>query len=119
MGQRTSQTHHVMTITGSAKFVSKHPVVQLNDLKPGLKYQEQPTNNDFVCMIVEVGGRLFEGYGVTKKQAKKKAAEFALKDLFNIICVEGLGIYHTLLLCIVIYCPLNATTQRYCQFLTI
>lgn len=95
-----------MIITGSAKFESKHPVVKLNDLKPVLKYQDQPTNNDFVCISVEVGGRLFEGYGLTKKDAKKQAAEFALKDLFNIICIEGSGIYHTLSFCIVIYCPL-------------
>lgn len=65
----------------------------LNDLKSGLIYQEYPTKNDYVCMSVEVGGRLFEGYGETKKEAKKQAAEIALRDLFNIICVEGLSSY--------------------------
>ena len=41
-------------------------------------------------MIVEARGKQFEGYAMTKKEAKEKAAEEALKYLYNIVCLEGL-----------------------------
>lgn len=79
-------------ISGSAKFVSKHPVTALNELKTKVTYTECATQHDLVCMIADVGGKQYEGYAMTKKDAKKKAAEQALKDLFNIVCVESLYI---------------------------
>uniref|UniRef100_K1P6C4 Poly [ADP-ribose] polymerase 12 n=1 Tax=Magallana gigas TaxID=29159 RepID=K1P6C4_MAGGI len=60
---------------GSAKFESKHPVVKLNDLKPGLKYQDQPTNNDFVC--IKKGSGNDQGSSEKKEKAKPKSK---LKD---------------------------------------
>lgn len=76
-------------VAGSAKFMTKHPVTALNEMKSKAVYSEFPTKNDLVCLVVNVDGKRFEGYALTKKDAKKKAAEEALKNLFNIICVEG------------------------------
>ena len=45
-------------------------------------------------MIVEARGKQFEGYAMTKKEAKEKAAEEALKYLYNIISLKGLHGFH-------------------------
>ncbi|XP_061188764.1 uncharacterized protein LOC133196934 [Saccostrea echinata] len=83
--------HETSASAGSAKIVAKHPVTALNEMKTQVSYKDCPTNNDFVCVVAEVDGRTYEGYALTKKEAKKKAAEEALKILFNIICVEAEG----------------------------
>ncbi|XP_065150799.2 double-stranded RNA-specific editase B2 isoform X2 [Paramisgurnus dabryanus] len=66
------------------------PVVLLNDLRPGLRYaclmecaQGKRAHRSFV-MAVRVDGRIFEGSGRSKKQAKRQAALCALQSLFNI-----------------------------------
>ncbi|XP_051538638.1 double-stranded RNA-specific editase B2-like [Myxocyprinus asiaticus] len=66
------------------------PVVLLNDLRPGLRYaclseraQGKQARHSFV-MAVRVDGRIFEGSGRSKKQAKRQAALSALQALFNI-----------------------------------
>ncbi|XP_043081725.1 double-stranded RNA-specific editase B2 [Puntigrus tetrazona] len=65
------------------------PVVLLNDLRPGLRYaclservQGKRAHRSFV-MAVRVDGRIFEGSGRSKKQAKRQAALCALQALFN------------------------------------
>ncbi|KAF7654208.1 hypothetical protein LDENG_00072550, partial [Lucifuga dentata] len=65
------------------------PVPLLNELRPGLRYiclservHGRPTKS-FV-MVVKVEGRIFEGCGHSKRQAKAQAAAAALKSLYNI-----------------------------------
>ncbi|XP_039182317.1 double-stranded RNA-specific editase 1 isoform X6 [Crotalus tigris] len=65
----------------------KNPVMILNELRPGLKYEfisesgESHAKN-FV-MAVSVDGQMFEGSGRNKKLAKARAAQSALASLFN------------------------------------
>lgn len=62
----------------------KNALVQLNELRPGLQYrlvsQSGPTHAPMFSIAVEVNGLTFEGSGPTKKKAKMKAAESALKS---------------------------------------
>ncbi|XP_028329196.1 double-stranded RNA-specific editase B2-like [Gouania willdenowi] len=65
------------------------PVVLLNELRPGLKYicvkeriHGRPMKN-FV-MVLKLDGRVFEGYGHSKRQARGRAAATALQALYNI-----------------------------------
>nr|XP_022342750.1 uncharacterized protein LOC111136293 [Crassostrea virginica] len=75
---------------GSAIFATKDPVTTLNEYEVQVTYMECPTQNELVCMIVEARGKQFDGYAMTKKEAKEKAAEKALKYLHNIVCHEGI-----------------------------
>ncbi|XP_072851156.1 double-stranded RNA-specific editase 1 isoform X5 [Pogona vitticeps] len=65
----------------------KNPVMILNELRPGLKYEflsesgESHAKN-FV-MAVSVDGHTFQGSGRNKKLAKARAAQSALASLFN------------------------------------
>uniref|UniRef100_A0A452I895 DRBM domain-containing protein n=1 Tax=Gopherus agassizii TaxID=38772 RepID=A0A452I895_9SAUR len=66
----------------------KNALVQLHELKPGLQYkmvsQTGPVHAPVFAVAVEVNGLTFEGTGPTKKKAKMRAAELALKSfLFN------------------------------------
>uniref|UniRef100_A0A8C6TJ07 Adenosine deaminase RNA specific B2 (inactive) n=1 Tax=Neogobius melanostomus TaxID=47308 RepID=A0A8C6TJ07_9GOBI len=62
----------------------KNALVQLNELKPGLQYrmvsQTGPVHAPVFSIAVEVNGLTFEGAGPTKKKAKMRAAELALKS---------------------------------------
>uniref|UniRef100_A0A8C3ATP8 Adenosine deaminase RNA specific B2 (inactive) n=1 Tax=Cyclopterus lumpus TaxID=8103 RepID=A0A8C3ATP8_CYCLU len=62
----------------------KNALVQLNELRPGLQYrmvsQTGPVHAPVFSIAVEVNGLTFEGTGPTKKKAKMKAAELALKS---------------------------------------
>ncbi|XP_033841702.1 double-stranded RNA-specific editase B2 [Periophthalmus magnuspinnatus] len=62
----------------------KNALVQLNELKPGLQYrmvsQTGPVHAPVFSIAVEVNGLTFEGTGPTKKKAKMRAAELALKS---------------------------------------
>lgn len=65
------------------------PVVLLNELRPGLRYMcltervhGRPTRS-FV-MVVRVEGRVFEGWGHSKRLAKAQAAAAALRSIYNI-----------------------------------
>ncbi|XP_060040483.1 double-stranded RNA-specific editase 1 isoform X5 [Erinaceus europaeus] len=66
----------------------RNPVMILNELRPGLKYDflsesgESHAKN-FVMSVV-VDGRLFEGSGRNKKLAKARAAQSALAAVFNL-----------------------------------
>ncbi|XP_033915140.3 double-stranded RNA-specific editase B2-like [Acipenser ruthenus] len=64
--------------------IPKNALVQLNELKPGLQYkmvsQTGPVHAPVFSISVEVNGLTFEGMGPTKKKAKMKAAELALKS---------------------------------------
>ncbi|XP_039292321.1 double-stranded RNA-specific editase 1 isoform X2 [Nilaparvata lugens] len=59
----------------------KHPVLMLNQLIPGLQYQERMDghlpNATFVFSL-SIEGQLFTGSGTTKKEAKKECAKAAL-----------------------------------------
>uniref|UniRef100_A0A8D0HF33 Adenosine deaminase RNA specific B1 n=1 Tax=Sphenodon punctatus TaxID=8508 RepID=A0A8D0HF33_SPHPU len=65
----------------------KNPIMILNELRPGLKYEflsesgESHAKN-FV-MAVAVDSQMFEGSGRNKKLAKARAAQSALASLFN------------------------------------
>ncbi|KAM3604179.1 uncharacterized protein V6R79_007403 [Siganus canaliculatus] len=60
----------------------KNALVQLNELRPGLRYdvlsKTGPLHAPVFSVGVEVNGFHFEGQGPTKKQAKMRAAELAL-----------------------------------------
>lgn len=62
----------------------KNAVVQLNELRPGLQYEilskTGPLHAPVFSVGVEVNGLRFEGRGPTKKQAKMRAAELALRS---------------------------------------
>ncbi|XP_076975273.1 double-stranded RNA-specific editase 1 isoform X2 [Tamandua tetradactyla] len=66
----------------------KNPVMVLNELRPGLKYDflsesgESHAKN-FVMSVV-VDGQFFEGSGRNKKLAKARAAQSALAAVFNL-----------------------------------
>ncbi|XP_078085092.1 double-stranded RNA-specific editase 1-like isoform X1 [Mustelus asterias] len=65
----------------------KNPVMILNELRPGLKYEfvsesgESHAKN--FIMSVTVDGQAFEGSGRNKKLAKARAAQATLQTLFN------------------------------------
>lgn len=62
-------------------------MVQLNELRPGLQYrmvsQTGPVHAPVFSIAVEVNGLTFEGTGPTKKKAKMRAAELALKSFIQ------------------------------------
>lgn len=62
----------------------KNALVQLHELRPGLQYkmvsQTGPVHAPVFAVAVEVNGLTFEGTGPTKKKAKLRAAELALKS---------------------------------------
>ncbi|MBZ3870316.1 Double-stranded RNA-specific editase B2 [Sciurus carolinensis] len=62
----------------------KNALVQLHELKPGLQFrmvsQTGPVHAPVFAVAVEVNGLTFEGTGPTKKKAKMRAAELALKS---------------------------------------
>ncbi|XP_053429023.1 double-stranded RNA-specific editase B2 isoform X1 [Nycticebus coucang] len=62
----------------------KNALVQLHELKPGLQYrtvsQTGPVHAPVFAVAVEVNGLTFEGTGPTKKAAKMRAAELALRS---------------------------------------
>ena len=68
---------------------AKNPVKALYEYDAQVTYKECPTQNEFVCIIVEARGKQFEGCAMTKKEAKEKAAEEALKYL-HITGLKGL-----------------------------
>ncbi|KAG7234357.1 hypothetical protein INR49_004879 [Caranx melampygus] len=65
----------------------KNAVVQLNELRPGLQYEiiskTGPLHAPVFSVGVEVNGLHFEGRGPTKKQAKMRAAELALRSFIQ------------------------------------
>ncbi|XP_028283386.1 double-stranded RNA-specific editase B2-like [Parambassis ranga] len=65
----------------------KNAVVQLNELRPGLRYEVTsktgPLHAPVFCVGVEVNCFHFEGRGPTKKQAKMRAAELALQSFIQ------------------------------------
>lgn len=65
----------------------KNPVMILNELRPGLKYEfiseSGESHTKTFVMQVTVDGVDFEGSGRNKKQAKARAAQAALAQIFN------------------------------------
>ncbi|KAJ8336635.1 hypothetical protein SKAU_G00378550 [Synaphobranchus kaupii] len=68
----------------SWRATQKNAVEQLNELRPGLRYdvvsQTGPVHAPLFTVRVEVNGLAFQGEGPTKKKAKMRAAELALKS---------------------------------------
>ena len=72
----------------------KNPVMLLNELRPGLKYDveecgDSPATKRFV-MTVTVDEKTFEGSGASKKLAKQASARMALTALYNLSFTPGL-----------------------------
>ena len=72
----------------------KNPVMLLNELKPGLKYEveecgDSPATKRFV-MTVSIDNHSFEGSGASKKLAKQACARMALTTLYNFSFTPGL-----------------------------
>ncbi|XP_011176154.1 interleukin enhancer-binding factor 3 isoform X2 [Solenopsis invicta] len=71
---------------------SIHPVMLLNQMRPGLTYTElsrvgNPPNTMFT-LAVEIGGVEYSGTAKNKKDAKKAAAKSALLALYNLAYPE-------------------------------
>ncbi|XP_035285979.1 double-stranded RNA-specific editase B2-like isoform X3 [Anguilla anguilla] len=68
----------------SWRAAQKNAVVQLNELRPGLRFevvsQTGPVHAPVFAVRVELHGLAFLGEGPTKKQAKMRAAELALRS---------------------------------------
>lgn len=65
----------------------KHPVLILNELRPRAEYtavEDERTETGERKCTVKVDGQTFEAFGHSKKMAKAKAAEMALKKLFGL-----------------------------------
>lgn len=77
------QSHFACKRAGWA-VTQKNALVQLNELRPGLRYEIMsktgPLHAPVFSVGVEVNGFHFEGRGPTKKQAKMRAAELALRS---------------------------------------
>ncbi|KAL4657641.1 double-stranded RNA-specific editase B2 [Arapaima gigas] len=75
---------HLLSRKRSWSDTPKNALVQLNELRPGLQYkmvsQTGPVHAPVFAIAVEVNGLTFEGTGPTKKKAKMRAAELALKS---------------------------------------
>ncbi|CAG2256189.1 ADARB [Mytilus edulis] len=71
----------------ASKQTDKHPVMYLNELVQGLKYdllsEVVKEKGKMFTMGVDVKGVVFEGTGMNKKAAKMAAAQTALRQLFN------------------------------------
>uniref|UniRef100_A0A3P9Q7T3 Adenosine deaminase RNA specific B2 (inactive) n=1 Tax=Poecilia reticulata TaxID=8081 RepID=A0A3P9Q7T3_POERE len=65
----------------------RNAVVQLNQLRPGLRYEvvskSGPLHAPVFSVGVEVDGFHFEGQGASKKQARSRAAELALQSFIQ------------------------------------
>uniref|UniRef100_A0A674B452 Adenosine deaminase RNA specific B2 (inactive) n=1 Tax=Salmo trutta TaxID=8032 RepID=A0A674B452_SALTR len=75
------------TMMTSWSVTKKNALVHLNELRPGLQYeivsQTGPVHAPVFAVGVEVNGLRFEGRGPTKKKAKMRAAELALKSFIQ------------------------------------
>ncbi|CAB1326091.1 unnamed protein product, partial [Coregonus sp. 'balchen'] len=75
------------TMRTSWSVTKKNALVQLNELRPGLQYEiaswTGPVHAPVFTVGVEVNGLRFEGRGPTKKKAKMKAAEMALRSFIQ------------------------------------
>lgn len=75
---------HLTCKRASWAVTEKNALVQLNELRPGLRYEitskTGPLHAPVFSVGVEVNGFYFEGLGSSKKQAKMRAAELALQS---------------------------------------
>ena len=75
------------------KKTDKNPVMQLNELIQGLKYDlisdVTQEKGRLFTMGVNVKGVIFEGTGNSKKAAKMATAQTALLQLFNTVYCPG------------------------------
>lgn len=66
----------------------KNPVALLNELRPGLEYtlieRVGPVHAPLFTMSVKIDEQEFQGKGTTKKKAKAKAAENALRSFIQL-----------------------------------
>lgn len=92
-----------LTKDSTVSFVhGKHPVLMLNELRPRAEYtavEEEKTETGERKYTVKVDGQTFEAFGHSKKMAKAKAAEMALKELFGLSFsyLKGYYFYYYLL----------------------
>jgi len=68
----------------------KNPVMLLNELRPGLKYDVEECATKRFVMTVTIDGQTFEGSGASKKLAKQACARMALTALYNLSFTPGL-----------------------------
>lgn len=80
-----SHTNQKNTLTTQP--TGKNPVMILNELRPGSKYEfvseSGESHTKTFVMQINVDGIDFEGTGRNKKQAKARAAQAALAEVFN------------------------------------
>uniref|UniRef100_A0A3B4ZWI5 Double-stranded RNA-specific editase B2-like n=1 Tax=Stegastes partitus TaxID=144197 RepID=A0A3B4ZWI5_9TELE len=79
--------YHSTCKRASWAVTQKNALVQLNELRPGLRYEitsrTGPLHAPVFSVGVEVNGFCYEGQGSTKKQAKMRAAEVALQSFIQ------------------------------------
>ena len=63
---------------------SKYPVMALQELRPGTKYEQLSETEKVFTMSVVVDEEIFEGCGRSKKMAKHYAAKTALTNVFGV-----------------------------------
>jgi len=76
----------VKVLTRHLLGVEKSPVMILNEMRPGLKYECTSSSGEAYAkftMTVCIDGKTFEGTGPSKKLAKTAAARAALSTLFD------------------------------------
>ncbi|KAG8185633.1 hypothetical protein JTE90_026092 [Oedothorax gibbosus] len=82
--KRKSKSLDVIAKKLKSTITTKSPLMQLNELKPGLKYQIEsmsgPAHSPQFVVSVEVDGNKFMGQGNSKQTAKHAAATAALKS---------------------------------------
>jgi double stranded RNA-specific editase B len=75
----------------------KNPVMILNELRPGLKYEFVKEHGDshakMFTMKVDVDGEVFEGAARNKRLAKGRAAAAALFKIYKIDTCQAPGMY--------------------------
>ncbi|KAJ1076859.1 hypothetical protein K5549_010177 [Capra hircus] len=73
----------------------KNALVQLHELRPGLQFrmvsQTGPVHAPIFAVAVDVNGLTFEGTGPTKKKAKMRAAELALRSFVQLPNAGGMA----------------------------
>nr|XP_046263915.1 double-stranded RNA-specific editase B2-like isoform X2 [Scatophagus argus] len=85
--ERLLHQSHLTCKRAAWTVTQKNALVQLNELRPGLQYEvlskTGPLHAPVFSVGVEVNGFRFEGQGPTKKQAKMRAAELALRSFIQ------------------------------------
>lgn len=84
MDKSSDKSHPAKRRKTEINFTERNPVSILNELRGGLKYEVEsvagPPHSPIFTVFVELDGQKYYGVGTSKKVARAKAAEEALKS---------------------------------------